>query len=168
MVNNNYARKNKVSRRGAGYNHLTIVVRAGNVIAWGFNSLCRGPSASVHSEVNALRALFNHLKGGARGGKARRGAARHHEDGFDLVNVRFTFDSLRISRPCKRCWLFLTKHLWRFRRVMYTTSEGIIICMSADEFAAEPHDHISKGHRLGYYKRKMCDAGTCPHDACTC
>lgn len=122
----------------------------------------------MHSEVNALRALFNHLKSG-RGGRApRRGAARHHEDGFDLVNVRFTFDSLRISKPCRRCWLFLTKHLWRFRRVMYTTSDGIVICMSADEFAANPPDHISKGHRLDYYTKKTCESGTCPYESCTC
>lgn len=157
-----YGPKNKVSRRGAGYNHLTLVVRGGQVIAWGFNSLCRGPAASIHSEVNALRALFHHLKNGVRGKRAR------YEDGFDLINIRFTFDSLRISRPCRRCWLFLSKHLWRFRRVMYTTSEGLIMCMSADEFAADAPDHVSKGHRIGYYKRKMCEAGTCPHDACTC
>lgn len=125
--------------------------------------MCRGPSASVHSEVNALRALFYYLKS-----RGKRSPRHHEEKGFDLVNVRFTFDSLRISRPCKRCWLFLSKHLWRFRRVMYTTSEGLVVCMSADEFAAERPEHISKGHRVGYYKRKMCDAGTCPHDSCTC
>lgn len=140
-----------------------MVVRDAQVIAWGFNSLCRGTAASVHSEVNALRALFCHLKRGLRSKRAR-----HHADGFDLVNVRFTFDSLRISRPCRRCWTFLTKHLWRFRRVMYTTSEGLVVCMSADEFRSEPPDHVSKGHRIGYYKRKMCDEGCCPHDACTC
>lgn len=162
----NLTPKNKVSRRGAGYNHLTLVVRGGQVIAWGFNSLCRGPAASVHSEVNALRALFNMLKAGVRGGGKHR--RQQHEDGYDLINVRFTFDALRISRPCKRCWMFLTKHLWRFRRVMYTTSEGLVLCMSAEEFASEPPDHVSKGHRIGYYKRKMCDQGCCPHDACSC
>lgn len=147
-------------RRGAGFNHLTVVIREGEVVVWGFNSPCRGANASVHSEVNALRALFSHLKRAGRGERRHRRRGRgsgrqyQHVDGFDLLNVRFTFDSLRISRPCRRCWLFLRKHLWRFRRVMYTTSEGVVICMSAEEFAAEPTDHVSKGHRLEYYTRK--------------
>ncbi|CAM9697372.1 unnamed protein product [Ascophyllum nodosum] len=95
------------------------------------------------------------------------GRKYQHVDGFDLVNVRFTFDSLRISRPCRRCWLFLAKHLWRFRRVMYTTSDGLVICMSAEEFAAEPTEHVSKGHRLDYYTRKSTsDSGTCHNVAC--
>lgn len=105
----------------------------------------------MHSEVAALRALFScHDKAGrAGGGRGGRGGA-HRSEGFDLVNVRFTFDSLRISRPCRRCWLFLSKHLWRFRRVMYTTSDGLVVCMSADEFASTPSDHVSKGHRPDY------------------
>eukprot|EP00752_Nemacystus_decipiens_P014276 g12697.t1 len=158
--------KTKDRRRGAGYNHLTIIATGGQVIAWGFNSLCSGPQASVHSEVTALRALFSlHSKAGRRGvGVGRRGGGRggryssrgrHRRSrfggGLDLVNVRFTFDSLRISRPCRRCWQFLNKHLWRFRRVMYTTSEGGVVCLSADEFAADPPDHVSKGHRRNYY-----------------
>ena len=157
-------KNNKDRRRGAGYNHLSIISRGGQVVAWGFNSLCSGPQASVHSEVTALRALFRrHSKagrrrvgvgrGGARGGCSSR--RRHHrsrvDEGLDLVNVRFTFDSLRISRPCRRCWLFLNKHLWRFRRIMYTTSDGDVVCLSADEFAADAPDHVSKGHRLDYY-----------------
>ncbi|CAN0555967.1 unnamed protein product, partial [Ectocarpus sp. 12 AP-2014] len=142
---------NKTKARGAGYNHLTIIARSGEVVAWGFNSFSAGPRASVHSEVAALRALFScYDKAGRTGGRGRGGA--HRSEGFDLVNVRFTFDSLRISRPCRRCWLFLSKHLWRFRRVMYTTSDGLVVCMSADEFASTPSDHVSKGHRPDYCK----------------
>lgn len=160
--------KNKKDHhRGAGYNHLSIIARGGQVVAWGFNSLCSGPQASVHSEVTALRALFSrHGKAGPgragsvgrgrqrRGGRCRRRRRRRRVEGgggLDLINVRFTFDCLRISRPCRRCWLFLNKHLWRFRKVMYTTSEGAVVCLSADEFAADPPDHVSKGHRLDYY-----------------
>lgn len=180
-------KKNKGPRWGTGYNHLSIIARDGQVIAWGFNSLCSGPQASMHSEVIALRALFSlHRKGGCRAGGAGRGGRgvhssrrRHHhrrlrvEDGLDLINVRFTFASLKMSRPCRRCWVFLNKHLWRFRRFMYTTSEGEVVCMSADEFAADPPEHVSKGHRLDYYvgsgsgskKKKMPRGGDRSHGA---
>lgn len=85
------------------FRHATLVFKGGALVSFGYNHSYR------HSEENALNKLWP---------SKRRGCV--------IYNVRIRVDgSLGISRPCKKCLVYLAKN--GVSKVYYTTNDGRIV-----------------------------------------